>query len=524
MKFPTVYNPYVTACIATVGGMLFGFDISSVSSFLSQKYYVEYFNHPSTLTQGGITSAMAGGSFIGSLVAGYVSDKLGRKPVIQIASLVWMVGAAIQSSSQNVAQLIVGRIIAGFGIGFASSQVPVYVAEMSPKNIRGRLVGIQQWSVTWGIMIMFFIGFGCSYIDGVGSFRLAWGLQIVPGLVLCAGMLFLPESPRWLAAKDRWEEAVEIIVQIQGKGDMENPNVLTELAEIKEAVRIDHASKGITVFDLFKKDSLNRTLVGMWGQIWQQLCGMNVMMYYIVYIFQMAGFSGNTVLVSSSIQYVIFVVMTIPALLWIDRWGRRPMFLIGGVLMLIWLISITCILALKSVPVDSVADNPDIRILIPKTEKSASYAVIACSYLFVATFAPTWGPGMWIYCSEIFPMHQRAVANGVTAASNWIFNFALALFVAPAFTNITWKTYIIFSVFCFCMTVHVFFMFPETKGKTLEEIDQIWEAKIPAWRTANFEPRRPSITDIKSAGGAMALMENKEKTAHIDHAEDAGEV
>uniref|UniRef100_A0A060TBY6 ARAD1B12518p n=1 Tax=Blastobotrys adeninivorans TaxID=409370 RepID=A0A060TBY6_BLAAD len=500
MRFPKVYNSYVTAAIATIGGMEFGFDISSVSSFISQDPYQNYFHHPSTLRQGGITSAMPGGSFIGSLIAGYVSDRLGRRPVIQISSIVWMIGAAIQSSAQNIAQLVIGRFIAGFAIGFASSQVPVYIAELSPKNIRGRLVGIFQWAITWGIMIMFYIGFGCSYIDGVGSFRLAWGLQIVPGLLLLVGTLFLPESPRWLASKDRWEEAIDIIAKVQGKGDLNHPQVLIEVEEIKEVIRIEREAKGMTLLDLFKRDSINRTMVGVWGQIWQQLCGMNVMMYYIVYVFQMAGFSGNTVLVSSSIQYVINVVMTVPALLFIDRWGRRPMFIAGGVFMLIWLLAITGLLANYALPVDEVNGNPDIRILIPPDQKAASHAVIACSYLFVASFAPTWGPGMWIYCSEIFPMRQRAIANGLTAASNWIFNWALALFVAPSFTNITWRTYIIFSVFCFCMTVHVFLMFPETKGKTLEEINQIWEAKIPAWKTASFEPRRPSLTDIKSAG------------------------
>jgi MFS family permease len=245
------------------------------------------------------------------------------------------------------------------------------------------------------------------------------------------------------------------------------------------------------------------------------------MMYYIVYIFSMAGFEGNAALISSSIQYVINVVMTIPALLFIDKWGRRPLFISGGLIMTLWLVLMAILLGIFSEPVDAVDGNDQIRILIPKDQAAASKAVIACSYLFVATFAPTWGPGMWIYCSEIFPLNQRAVANGLCASANWIFNFALALFVPPAFTNITWKTYVMFAVFCFAMSVHVFFLFPETKGKTLEEIGQIWDEKIPAWKTASFEPRKPSVNEIKATGGTQLPSHDDKATSEKDHAESA---
>ncbi|CAN6655872.1 hexose transporter Hxt17p [Trichomonascus vanleenenianus] len=498
--------------------MLFGFDISSVSGLIGQDAYREFFNYPDSLTQGGITAAMPGGSLLGCLGAGYLSDRLGRKPTIQIASFVWMVGAAIQCSSRDQAQLIVGRVVSGVAIGFASTQVPVYVAELSPANIRGRLVGLFQWAVTWGILIMFFITYGCSFIKSTASFRLAWGIQMIPGFLLGLGTLILPESPRWLGNKDRWEEAITIIANVQGGGDVNHPQVLIEVEEIKEQVRIDRESADVTIFDLFKKDSINRTMVGFWAQVWQQLCGMNVMMYYIVYIFTMAGFQGDTNLIPSAIQYIINTAMTVPALLWIDSWGRRPLLLVGCVFMMIWLFATAGILATYSIPVDSVGGNTSIRILIPKENAAASKAVIACSYLFVASFAPTWGPGIWLYCSEIFPLKQRALGSAFCGAANWAFNFALAMFVPSAFTNITWKTYIIFGVFCVVMFFHVFFLFPETKGKSLEEINQIWEEKIPAWRSASFVPRQPSISDIKAVPGAGAAPEFEDKRV-VEHQE-----
>lgn len=501
-----VYNPYVTAIIATVGGMLFGFDISSVSAFVSQEHYRSYFNYPDSITQGGITASMAGGSFLGSLFVGPVSDRLGRRFVIRMASLVWMIGAAVQSSSQNQGQLIAGRVIAGIAIGFASSQVPVYVAELSPKHIRGRLVGCFQWSVTWGIMIMFYIGYGCSFINGTASFRVAWGIQIIPGLILFCGTFILPESPRWLASKDRWEEAIHVIANVQAKGDVNNEFVTSEIDDIRETIDVERQNKNLTILDLFRKDSINRTMVGIWAQIWQQMTGINVMMYYIVYIFEMAGYSGNSNLVSSSIQYVINVVMTVPALLFIDRWGRRPLLMTGSVLMMIWLFATSGLLATYGRPIDSYEGNDSIRITVDN--RKASRTLIACSYLFVASFAPTWGPGIWIYVSEIFPTSQRALANGLCGSANWIFNFALAMFVPSAFKNITWKTYIIFGVFCIVMTIHVFLLFPETKGKTLEEINMMWDAKVPAWRTHNW---RPEHTTRQSD-----LVEEKEETAHND--------
>ncbi|VVT56550.1 uncharacterized protein SAPINGB_P005146 [Magnusiomyces paraingens] len=505
-----VYNPYLTAAIATIGGMLFGFDISSVSSFVGQEHYRSYFNYPDSITQGGITASMAGGSFLGSLIVGYFSDRFGRKICIQVASVFWMIGCAVQCSAQNQGQLIAGRVIAGFGIGLASSTVPVLIAELSPKNIRGRLVGVFQWAITWGIMIMFYVGYGCSFINGPNSFRVAWGIMIIPGFLLFLGVFILPESPRWLASKDRWEEAIHIIANVQAKGDVDNEMVTIEINEIREAVEIERQNADMKIWHLFKKDSINRTMVGLWGQIWQQLTGMNVMMYYITMMFEMAGYHGNSNLVSSSIQYVINVIMTVPALLFLDRWGRRMVLISGSIIMMAWLFATAGILASYGRHVDSVDGNELIKITVDN--KSASKALIACSYLFVATFAPTWGPTIWVYCSEIFPTPQRALANGLCASANWAFNFALAMFVPTAFQNITWKTYIIFAVFCIAMTIHVFLLFPETKGKTLEEINYMWDAKIPAWRTANWVPP----TSAFDQGG-----EEKDQQTHIEIHTDA---
>ena len=495
-KFPKIYNIYVIGFVSCISGLMFGFDISSMSSMLGTSGYKHYFGTPDATKQGGITASMAAGSLAGSLIAPNFSDAFGRRVSLHLCACLWIIGAIIQCASQNVGMLVTGRVIAGMGIGFGSSTAPVYCSEVSPPKIRGTITGLFQLSVTVGIMVLFYIGYGCHFLDNAASFRITWGLQIVPGIFLLVCAFFLPESPRWLANHDRFEDAAFIVAKITSKGDLDNEEVQVQLEEIKEQVEFDKEASDFTFTSLFKKKTLRKTIVGMSAQMWQQLCGMNVMMYYIVYVFEMAGYTGSTVLVSGSIQYVLNVIMTIPALFLVDRVGRRPLLIAGGILMFSWLFAVSGLLATYSVPTAAGFGGDDtVRIVIPDSNKTAARGVIACCYLFVCSFAPTWGVGIWIYCSEIFNNSERAKGSAVSAAVNWSFNFALAMFVPSAFKNITWKTYIIFGVFSVVMTIHTAFMFPETKGKTLEEIDQMWEANIPAWQTSTWVAVRPSVSD-----------------------------
>jgi hypothetical protein len=359
-------------------------------------------------------------------------------------------------------------------------------------------------------MIMFYISYGCSFINGPSAFRIPWALQMIPALILFFGMIFLPESPRWLALKDKWEECEEVLALVHGKGDRNSPWVAREFQEIKEWLEIERQSKNTSYRQLFSARYVNRTHIGLFTQIWSQLTGMNVMMYCkltplssasasnadllsdITYVFTMAGLTGSTLLVSSSIQYVINVAMTVPALIWVDRIGRRPTLLVGSTLMATWLFANAGILAnYGEYPGPEGVDG--IREASTRVTGSASKAVIACSYLFVASFAPTWGPVSWIYPPEPYPNHLRGKAVALSTSGNWAFNFALGYFVPPAFVSIRWKTYLVFASFCVAMTIHVFFLFPETAGKPLEEINEMFEDPngikylgTRAWKTKNY--------------------------------------
>ena len=221
----------------------------------------------------------------------------------------------------------------------------------------------------------------------------------------------------------------------------------------------------------------------------------------------MAGLTGNTGLIASSIQYIINVIMTIPALIWMDRWGRRPMFVIGAVLMMTWLFANAGLMASYGRPappggLDNIAEQSW------QIEGAPARAVIACTYLFVASYAPTWGPASWVYPPELFPLRVRGKAVALTTSSNWIFNFALSYFVPPAFVNIQWKVYIIFGVFCAAMAVHTFFLFPETAGKTLEDIEEMFMEGIPAWKTK---------VDYSSSRRAEQAVVDPEKIGGFDH-------
>ncbi|PVH70171.1 general substrate transporter [Cadophora sp. DSE1049] len=261
IHFLKINNVYFLASIATVGGMLFGFDISSMSAIIGTHQYIEYFNNPQGVVQGGIGAALAGGSIIGALMAGPISNKIGRRDSIFFACLWWLVGTALQTACNGIAMLI----------------VPVYLAEISKKETRGSIIVIQQWAIEWGIFIMYFIGYGCSFIENTptASFRTAWAIQFVPAVILMAGIPFLPRSPRWLAKVGREKEAIAILADIQARGNISDPLVVAEWEEITTILAAEReGQKGWRRF--FKNGMWRRTLAGTSVQAWQQLSGANV--------------------------------------------------------------------------------------------------------------------------------------------------------------------------------------------------------------------------------------------------------
>ncbi|MCJ1330347.1 MFS sugar transporter [Thelotrema lepadinum] len=475
------------------------------------------------------------GSFLGALCSSFLADKYSRKTAIQVASIFWIVGSALQAAADGIPILVIGRFVAGICVGIASSIVPVYQAEIAPKEIRGRVVSLQQWAITWGILIQYFIQVGASFTgggpdnpeQGSAAFRIPWGVQIVPGAILFVGMTFFPKSPRWLATKDRWEEAIMVLANLHGNGDVNHPKVLAEYQEIEEALRFEREEAKSDFKALMEPRIFKRVILGMSIQMWSQLSGMNVMMYYIVYIMETTG-TGSPVL-QASIQYVLNVLLTLPAILYLDKWGRRPSLLLGSFGMMSLLLIVGALEALYGEPYyTSKGPLSALSWKLQDGHDDAGKAIIALSYLFVCTFAVTWGPTSWTYPSEIFPTQVRAKAVSLATASNWLWNCALAFAVPPLLWYINWRMYVVFAAFNGAAFVHMFLTAPETKGKTLEEMNDVFDSGRPAWKGvpkgSRLDALQQEIADgnLKVAGPTFTSLEKEEpRFSHSERSADS---
>ncbi|KAI4614977.1 uncharacterized protein J4E92_007196 [Alternaria infectoria] len=513
-RFPKIYNVYFLAIVATMGGMLFGFDISSMSAIIPSDQYLTYFDNPTGVVQGAIGAALAAGSVVGSAIAGPISDKFGRRDALMFACLWWLVGTALQVATNGRGMLIAGRVLNGVTVGITSSQVPVYLAEISKHSQRGAIIIIQQLAIEWGILIMYFIGYGCTFIPGESaSFRTAWGIQYVPCVMFMIGLPFLPESPRWLAKVDRTEEAIHILASIQADGNIEDPYVIAEYEEIVTALTAERlAPQGWRKF--VYNGMWKRTLAGFSVQAWQQLSGANVMTYYVVYIFAMAGLTGNTKLISSGVQYALFIVFSSIMFFFVDKIGRRTLLVWGAIAMGICHLVVAGMLGGFSTYVpEGVGGDANVVMMVTG---SPAYTVIAFSYLLIIFYALTLAPICWVYAAEVWSLETRASGMGIAAIGNWLFNFAIGLFIPPAFVNIRWGLFLVFGILCFMAAVQFFFTYPETCGKTLEEVEFLFSKEGPhAWKTKkgsdNLARDLENVAAAQAKGEALATINNVAK-------------
>lgn len=493
-------NPYIIAVISTMGALLFGTASSNMTPFIGNLGYNNIYGDIPGIQQGGVSAAYPGGAFVGSIISSMYSDALGRKNMICLGGISWMIGVVIQVCSAAIPHsetgartaLSIGRIIMGVSVGFASSNVPMYLQELSPPNIRGRLAVMFQLSNTLGILVMYEIAWGCSHITANGAragVELAWGLMMIPGAIWLTGSLFLTESPRWLANMGDWSKCVEVLTFLR-KNDAQSQEVRTELEEYRKAIK-EETEKQTSFSDLFKGHSFRRTIASLSIQANSQLVGTNIVMYYAGPIVRMSGFSDIDVFRFTTIWFAVNFGMTLPTTFWVDRWSRRWVF-IGGAL---GMCTCMCIIAgltgkygqilgkegLCTGEGDDYTCDPTIRQQI--TKKSAGKATLAFSIIYLAVFAITWGGVGWVYLSEIFPPSQRGIGNGLGSATNWLFNFIITVSCPAGFINIQWKTYVIYAVFGMLAAIFTFFFVPETHGYSLDEMDKIVTKGVQPYRT-----------------------------------------
>jgi sugar porter (SP) family MFS transporter len=348
--------------------------------------------------------------------------------------------------------MILGRIVAGLGVGVLSMVVPIYNAELAPSTHRGRLVSLNQLAITAGIMVSFLADLvGAMYREG---WRVALGVQCLFGLVLVAGTVFLPETPRWLTKKRRNEEAVRTLAKVRSASASE---VVPELAEIKASLR-DSSSLGPSQTCQLL---LQRLLIGILLQLFQQFTGMNVIMYYSTSIFSRIGVASY---ISTAVVGALNFLTTILSILLVDKVGRKALLLLGGAGMLVSMAGAATVLLVFRVEEEVEGGSV------------AGYVTVVLICFFVFNFAYGWGSIAWVVTSEIYPLHIRGLAVSITTTANWTGNFLVALATPILLGSAlhTYGTFYLLSGFILLATLFVLFSLPETKGESLERIDKLF--------------------------------------------------
>ncbi len=381
--------------------------------------------------------------------------------------------------AQNIPMVITGRAVKGFSVGIFSASLPVYVSEIFPQNKKGLGTSVMQWSLTWGIMLMFYISYFCNLLGDEKAFRIAWGIEIAPAVSLLVGTIFLPESPKWLATGSRWEEADHILEKlgIQPENRMGNQGDQDE-DDLRNRVGLidmyDSTGSKCTYLDLFRKDLRKHLLVGITTQLFTQLSGIGVLMYYLVYICQMVGLSGEVKILSASIQYVINVLFTIFPILWLDKMRRKDVLVFGATFLGTCISTIGAIMGWYGHGVPPIDGHESIVWEVTGTPGSLC---LALCFLFVAVFASTLSCAGWLYTNEILPLRAKAKGSAICMSVSWTVNFTLTFLTPLSMKHIRWFTFLIFGFFCISGALIMGFLFPETYGLSDEQIRNLFVNK-----------------------------------------------
>lgn len=429
------------AAIAAVGGFLFGYDTGVISGAL---LYLKDEFHLTPTMLGGVTAAVLGGATVAAGASGQLADFFGRRAMLFLAALLFSAGAIVTAFAQGVWWLIVGRVIVGFGIGIASYTSPLYISESAPAKVRGALVSTNQLMITVGIVVSYLVDFAFAY---QGGWRWMFGLAIVPGAVLALGMIVLPDSPRSLMNRGYPEDAKRVLIKIAGKTEQER-----RIAQIEKNLEREQASWR----ELLRPSLRLPLIVGIGLAVFQQFVGINTVIYYAPTIFKYAGFGSNAVDILATVGVgLVNVIMTIVAMMLLDRAGRRPLLLVGIIGM---------IATLTALGVD---------FMIPSSERG--WIAVICLMVYVGCFAFSLGPIFWLMISEIYPLRVRGRAMSIATVGNWgsnlLITFTFPLLIAAVGNSITFWVYAVMGVLALIFS---FVLVPETKGRTLEEIEEQW--------------------------------------------------
>ncbi|KAK6528678.1 hypothetical protein TWF694_003922 [Orbilia ellipsospora] len=440
---------YFTSIFVSLGVFLFGYDQGVMSGLLTGDNFKMFFNNPTAAQIGTMVAILEVGAFFSSLLVGKIGDIIGRRKTIFYGAVIFVVGGAFQTFSTGMATMVVGRIIAGVGVGLLSTIVPVYQSEISPSHNRGLLACIEFTGNIIGYCSSVWMDYFCYNIPNDWSWRLPLSMQVIMGSFLAIGSLAICESPRWLLDNDFDEDGLIVLANLHSGGDIFNERVREEYRDIKEDVILQRQEGERTYKEMFSRYR-RRVFIAMSAQAFAQLNGINVISYYAPLVFQEAGWEGRDAILMTGINALVYVASSIPPWYLVDRWGRRKILLSGAVVMAISLSLISYFMHLR----------------IPSTPTLVVVFVI----IYNAFFGYSWGPIPWLYPPEILPLSIRAKGASLSTATNWAFNWLVGELTPILQEVVEWRLYLIHAFFCVCSFILVFFFYPETKGLTLEDM------------------------------------------------------
>lgn len=429
--------------LAALAGLLFGLDIGVIAGALP--FIAKDFN-VTPHQQEWIVSSMMFGAAVGAVGSGWMSSRLGRKKSLMIGAVLFVIGSLWSAMSSNPEMLIFARVILGLAVGVASYTAPLYLSEIAPEKIRGSMISLYQLMITIGILGAYLSDTAFSY---TGEWRWMLGVITIPAALLLVGVCFLPNSPRWLAAKGDFRTAQRVLDRLRDTSEQAK----RELDEIRESLKIKQSG-----WSLFKDNSNFRRAVylGVLLQVMQQFTGMNVIMYYAPKIFEIAGFTNTTEQMwGTVIVGLVNVLATFIAIGLVDRWGRKPTLKLG---FLVMAVGMGVLGTMLHVGIHS---------------ESAQYFAIAMLMMFIIGFAMSAGPLIWVLCSEIQPLKGRDFGITVSTATNWIANMIVgATFLTMLNTLGNANTFWVYAGLNVLFIILTIWLIPETKNVSLEHIER----------------------------------------------------
>jgi sugar porter (SP) family MFS transporter len=437
---------YLAAAISALGGLLFGYDIGVISGAI---LFIKTDFSLSPGMEEIVVSSVLLGSLLGALVGGALADRLGRRKLLIITAVVFVFGAIGAALSPATVWLITARVVAGTAIGIASFVAPLYISEIAPVAIRGKLVSINQVAITSGIVISYLIDYGFA---GSGSWRWMFALAAIPAVAFGIGLLFIPNSPRWLVHRGHQDQARAVLERIRRHEEVEY-----ELSQIVNSVGQQKGNWSELQSPLLRP----AMIVGIGLAVAQQVTGINTVIYYAPTILRFAGLSSASVAILASVGVgIVNLLLTIVAMQLIDRVGRRPLLLLSLAGMTLGLFVLGLAFSLSQL------------------SGSLGWIAVASLMVYVGSFAVGLGPVFWLILSEIYPLRVRGRAMSVGTVANWGANLLVALSFLTL-TRVLGKpaTFWLYATISVGAWLFAFYLVPETKGRSLEDIEEHWRIK-----------------------------------------------